>query len=74
MASHSSGPPSQGEARAYMTGHAGSVRDPYFTMRLYHSRFVQPTGTPAEPSGAGAIPITMRWLTKWGAQHTMIRS
>ena len=38
----------QGEARAYMTGHAGSVRDPYFTMRLYHSRFVQPTGTPAE--------------------------
>ncbi len=39
---------SQGEARAYMTGHAGSVRDPYFTMRLYHSRFVQPTGTAAE--------------------------
>ena len=38
----------QGEARAYMTGHAGSVRDPYFTMRLYHSRFVQPTGMPAE--------------------------
>ncbi|MBT6621980.1 MAG: ABC transporter substrate-binding protein [Gemmatimonadetes bacterium] len=39
---------SQGEARAYITGHAGSVRDPYFTMRLYHSRFVQPTGTAAE--------------------------
>ncbi len=39
---------SQGEARAYMTGHAGSVRDPYFTLRLYHSRYVQPTGTAAE--------------------------
>ena len=39
---------SQGEARAYMQGHAGSVRDPYFTLRLYHSRFVKPTGEPAE--------------------------
>ena len=24
------------------------MRDPYATLRLYHSRFVQPTGTPAE--------------------------
>ncbi len=39
---------SQGEAHAYMIGHAGSVRDPYFTLRLYHSRFVKPTGEPAE--------------------------
>ncbi len=39
---------SQGEARAYIQGHAGSVRDPYFTLRLYHSRFVKPTGQPAE--------------------------
>jgi peptide/nickel transport system substrate-binding protein len=39
---------SQGEARAFLQGHAGSVRDPYFTLRLYHSRFVRPTGTPAE--------------------------
>jgi peptide/nickel transport system substrate-binding protein len=39
---------SQGDARAYMHGHAGSVRDPYFTLRLYHSRFVKPTGEPAE--------------------------
>jgi peptide/nickel transport system substrate-binding protein len=38
----------QGEARAFMNGHGGSVRDPYFTLRLYHSRFVQPTDTPAE--------------------------
>ena len=30
----------QGEARAFLNGHAGSVRDPYFTLRLYHSRFV----------------------------------
>ncbi|MFC1525229.1 ABC transporter substrate-binding protein [Candidatus Latescibacterota bacterium] len=35
----------QGDARAFITGHGGSVRDPYFTLRLYHSRFVQPTGT-----------------------------
>jgi peptide/nickel transport system substrate-binding protein len=39
---------SQGEARAFVNGHGGSVRDPYFTLRLYHSRFVQPTGSPAE--------------------------
>jgi len=39
---------SQGEARAFLNGHGGSVRDPYFTLRLYHSRFVKPTGTPAE--------------------------
>jgi peptide/nickel transport system substrate-binding protein len=39
---------SQGRARAFMNGHGGSVRDPYFTLRLYHSRFVQPTDKPAE--------------------------
>jgi peptide/nickel transport system substrate-binding protein len=38
----------QGEAHAFINGHGGSVRDPYFTLRLYHSRFVQPTGTSAE--------------------------
>jgi peptide/nickel transport system substrate-binding protein len=38
----------QGTARAFVMGHAASVRDPYFTLRLYHSRFVQPTGTAAE--------------------------
>ena len=37
-----------GTARSFIMGHAASVRDPYFTMRLYHSRFVQPTGTSAE--------------------------
>ena len=39
---------SQGRARSFITGHGGSVRDPYFTLRLYHSRFVQSTGTAAE--------------------------
>ena len=38
----------QGTAWAFVVGHAASVRDPYFTLRLYHSRFVQPTGTSAE--------------------------
>lgn len=38
----------QGTARAFIMGNGGSVRDPYFTMRRYHSRFVQPTGTHAE--------------------------
>ena len=28
----------------FLIGNAGSVRDPYFTLRLYHSRYVQPTG------------------------------
>ncbi|MEE2657252.1 MAG: ABC transporter substrate-binding protein [Candidatus Latescibacterota bacterium] len=35
----------QGTARSYIMGNGGSVRDPYFTLRLYHSRFVLPTGT-----------------------------
>ena len=39
---------SLGSAQAFIMGHAGSVRDPYFTLRLYHSRFVKPTGTAAE--------------------------
>ncbi|MCC7264427.1 MAG: ABC transporter substrate-binding protein [Candidatus Latescibacteria bacterium] len=38
----------QGEAKAFMDGHGGSVSDPYLTLSFYHSRFVQPTGTPAE--------------------------
>ncbi len=38
----------QGHSIAFFNGHTGSVRDPYFTLRLYHERFVQPTGTPAE--------------------------
>ena len=36
---------STGTARAFIMGNGGSVRDPYFTLRFYHSRFVQPTGT-----------------------------
>ena len=44
---------SSGHAQAFIFGHGGSVRDPYFTLRLYHSRFVQPTGT--------ATPTFWRW-------------
>ena len=43
----------QGTARAFIMGNGGSVRDPYFTLRLYHSRYVQPTGT--------ATPSFWRW-------------
>jgi hypothetical protein len=38
----------QGTARAYLNGHGGSTRDPYFTLSLYHSRHIRPTGTFAE--------------------------
>ena len=38
----------QGTARAYMIGNFSSMRDPYFVLRQYHSRFVQPTGEPAD--------------------------
>ncbi len=44
---------SSGQAQAFIFGHGGSVRDPYFTLRLYHSRFVQPTGT--------STPTFWRW-------------
>ena len=36
-----------GDADAYVFGHGGSVRDPYFTMRLYQSQFSAPNGQPA---------------------------
>ena len=44
---------SQGTARAFIWGNGGSVRDPYFTLRLYHSRYVEPTGK--------ATPYFWRW-------------
>ncbi|HIG16775.1 MAG TPA: ABC transporter substrate-binding protein [Candidatus Handelsmanbacteria bacterium] len=44
---------SLGRARAFIMGIGGSVRDPYFTLRLFHSRFVEPTGTPT--------PYYYRW-------------
>ncbi len=47
---------SQGTARAYVIGIGGSVRDPYFTLRLFHSRFVKPTGT--------ATPYYWRWANE----------
>jgi peptide/nickel transport system substrate-binding protein len=36
-----------GSADAFVFGHGGSVRDPYFTMRLYQSQFSAPTGQSA---------------------------
>ena len=42
-----------GAARTFIFGNGGSVKDPYFTLRLYHSRFVEPTGT--------ATPTFWRW-------------
>ncbi len=38
----------QGKALAFMWGNFSSMRDPYFVMRSYHSRFVVPTGQSAE--------------------------
>src|SRR5690606_33597621 len=33
-----------GNIDAFLFGHGGSVRDPYYTMNLYHSRYSMPTG------------------------------
>ncbi len=33
-----------GNTDAFLLGHGGSVRDPYFTLRLYHSRYSKPPG------------------------------
>ena len=38
---------STGSAPAYVWGHGGSVRDPYATMNLYHSKWYKPTGEAA---------------------------
>lgn len=36
-----------GNIDAFMQGHGGSVRDPYDTLNLYHSRYIKPTGEQA---------------------------
>ncbi len=33
-----------GAIDAFILGHGGSIRDPYFTLNLYHSRYSLPTG------------------------------
>jgi len=38
----------QGVARSYLTGNFSSMRDPYFVLRQYHSRFVHPTDQPGD--------------------------
>ena len=38
----------QGTAKVYLWGNGGSVRDPFFTLRLYTSRYVKPTGEHVE--------------------------
>lgn len=35
---------STGNMDAFILGHGGSVSDPYFTLRLYQSRYAKPTG------------------------------
>ncbi|MGH2460887.1 MAG: ABC transporter substrate-binding protein [Chloroflexota bacterium] len=37
----------EGTKDAFINGHGGSVRDPYFTLRLYQSRYSAPTGQAA---------------------------
>jgi peptide/nickel transport system substrate-binding protein len=37
-----------GDIDAFILGHGGSVRDPYFTLNLYHSRYSLPTGERAQ--------------------------
>jgi peptide/nickel transport system substrate-binding protein len=56
----------QGTARAFMMGNGGSVRDPYFTLRLYHSRFVRPTGTAAQFFWRWANPEFDRLVDRMG--------
>ena len=41
---------SLGIAEAYIFGHAASVRDPYMTLDLYHSRLALPTGESTFPA------------------------
>jgi len=36
-----------GDLDGFFNGHGGSVRDPYYTLRLYQSQFSAPTGQPA---------------------------
>lgn len=45
-----------GEMDGYLYGHGGSVRDPYPTMKLYHSRYSAPTGQQAT--------YPYRWVNK----------
>jgi peptide/nickel transport system substrate-binding protein len=47
---------SLGTAKAFVFGHAASVRDPYATLDLYHSRFAAPTGKTTFPFYRWANP------------------
>jgi peptide/nickel transport system substrate-binding protein len=47
---------STGDMDAFILGHGGSVSDPYFTLRLYQSRYAAPTGE------RGTYPY--RWSNK----------
>jgi len=47
---------SLGTAKAFIFGHAASVRDPYMTLDLYHSRFALPTGETTFPFYRWANP------------------
>jgi peptide/nickel transport system substrate-binding protein len=38
-----------GQSPVYIWGHGGSVKDPFKTMELYHSKFVKPTGESTYP-------------------------
>lgn len=40
---------SLGNSNVYIWGHGGSVRDPFLTLELYHSKFNRPVGTAAYP-------------------------
>ena len=39
---------SSGEASIFLTGHGGSVRDPFPTLDMYTSKYYRPTGEPAQ--------------------------
>ena len=45
-----------GTARSYLFGNFSSVRDPYFVLRQYHERFVNPTDEPSD--------MPWRWANK----------
>ena len=64
----------QGTARAFVMGHAASVRDPYFTLRLYHSRFVQPTAPQPSTSGVGEMRNSTRSSIAWQRSRRTTRS
>ena len=60
----------QGQARTFMMGQSGSVREPHFTLSYYHSLVTSGLrAPPPNTSGAGTTTSSTLWWTVWDSRR-----